>query len=47
MAYQINPGESWDYNAVMDSALATLTIDGKRASDHAGGKNGFFYVSTG
>lgn len=43
--YQINPGESWDYNAAMDITMATLTIDGKarKVLLHAP-KNGFFYV---
>jgi len=43
--YQVNPGETWDFNAAMDIELATLKIDGK-ARDvilHAP-KNGFFYV---
>jgi len=43
--YQVNPGETWDYNASMDIALATLTIKGE-AHDvllHAP-KNGFLYV---
>ncbi len=43
--YQINPGESWDYNAAMDMPLATLTIDGKpRKVIMQAPKNGFFYV---
>ena len=43
--YQFNPGESWDYNAVMDMPLATLTIDGKpRKVIMEAPKNGFFYV---
>ncbi len=43
--YQVNPGESWDYNAAMDIELADLKIDGKMRSVilHAP-KNGFFYV---
>jgi quinohemoprotein ethanol dehydrogenase len=43
--YQVNPGETWDYNAAMDIELADLTIDGKRRPVlmHAP-KNGFFYV---
>ncbi|WP_404477935.1 hypothetical protein [Novosphingobium sp. BL-52-GroH] len=28
--YQVNPGESWDYNASMGMELADLDIDGKR-----------------
>lgn len=43
--YQVNPGESWDYNAAMDMALATLTIGGKpRKLLMTAPKNGFFYV---
>lgn len=43
--YQVNPGETWDYNAVMDIQLATLQIAGKthRVLMQAP-KNGFFYV---
>jgi quinohemoprotein ethanol dehydrogenase len=43
--YQVNPGETWDYNAAMDIELATLKIDGSDRSVlmHAP-KNGFFYV---
>ncbi len=43
--YQINPGETWDYNAAMDIELAELDIDGQRREVllHAP-KNGFFYV---
>jgi len=43
--YQVNPGESWDYNAAMDIQLADLRIDGedRRVLLHAP-KNGFFYV---
>ena len=43
--YQVNPGESWDYNASMDIELATLRIDGadRHVLLHAP-KNGFFYV---
>jgi quinohemoprotein ethanol dehydrogenase len=43
--YQVNPGETWDYNAAMDIVLADLQIDGKPRSVilHAP-KNGFFYV---
>lgn len=43
--YQVNPGESWDYNAAMDIAMATVQIDGKarKVLLHAP-KNGFFYV---
>lgn len=43
--YQINPGESWDYNAAMDMEFADLTIDGKlRKVLMTAPKNGFFYV---
>ena len=43
--YQVNPGESWDYNAAMDMALADLTIRGrKRRVLITAPKNGFFYV---
>ena len=43
--YQINPGETWDYNAAMDIELAELEINGERREVilHAP-KNGFFYV---
>lgn len=43
--YQVNPGETWDFNADMDIELAELEIDGKRRDVilHAP-KNGFFYV---
>ena len=43
--YQVNPGESWDYNASMDIELATLEMDGaqRKVLMHAP-KNGFFYV---
>jgi quinohemoprotein ethanol dehydrogenase len=43
--YQVNPGESWDYNAAMDMQLATLQIGGKpRKVLMQAPKNGFFYV---
>jgi quinohemoprotein ethanol dehydrogenase len=43
--YQVNPGESWDYNAAMDMALSEATIDGKtRDVLMTAPKNGFFYV---
>ncbi|QQN75125.1 PQQ-dependent dehydrogenase, methanol/ethanol family [Croceicoccus sp. YJ47] len=43
--YQINPGESWDFNASMDMELADLTIDGRqRKVVMTAPKNGFFYV---
>tara|TARA_Y100000590_G_scaffold129511_2_gene148070 strand:+ start:3049 stop:5130 length:2082 start_codon:yes stop_codon:yes gene_type:complete len=43
--YQINPGETWDYNAAMDIELAEVEIDGilRKVILHAP-KNGFFYV---
>lgn len=43
--YQVNPAESFDWNAAMDITLATLTIDGKpRKVLMQAPKNGFFYV---
>lgn len=43
--YQVNPGETWDYNAAMDMELADLMIDGKpRKVLMQAPKNGFFYV---
>ncbi|KHK92761.1 PQQ-dependent dehydrogenase, methanol/ethanol family [Novosphingobium malaysiense] len=43
--YQVNPGESWDYNASMDMELADLDIGGKRRQVlMTAPKNGFFYV---
>ncbi|WP_337925450.1 PQQ-dependent dehydrogenase, methanol/ethanol family [Croceicoccus gelatinilyticus] len=43
--YQINPGESWDFNASMDMELADLVIDGKpRQVVMTAPKNGFYYV---
>lgn len=43
--YQINPGESWDYNAAMDLEFADLDIDGQtRKVVMTAPKNGFFYV---
>jgi quinohemoprotein ethanol dehydrogenase len=43
--YQVNPAESWDWNAAMDIALATLEIAGKpRKVLMQAPKNGFFYV---
>jgi quinohemoprotein ethanol dehydrogenase len=43
--YQVNPGETWDYNAAMDIELADIEIDGhtRHVILHAP-KNGFFYV---
>lgn len=43
--YQINPGESWDFNAAMDMQLADLTIGGvRRQVVMTAPKNGFYYV---
>lgn len=43
--YQVNPGESWDYDAASDMPLATLMINGKpRKVIMQAPKNGFFYV---
>lgn len=43
--YQVNPGESWDFDSAMDMILATLDIDGKpRKVLMQAPKNGFFYV---
>lgn len=43
--YQINPGETWDYNAAMDMQLADLNIAGRqRKVLITAPKNGFFYV---
>jgi len=43
--YQTNPGETWDYNAAMDMALATITIGGKpRDVLMTAPKNGYLYV---
>jgi quinohemoprotein ethanol dehydrogenase len=43
--YQINPGESWDYNAAMDMELADLDIQGQhRKVLITAPKNGFVYV---
>ena len=43
--YQINPGDTWDYNAAMGNALAKLRIDGKvRKVVITAPKNGFLYV---
>ncbi len=43
--YQVNPGETWDYNASMDMELAELEIDGERRKVlMTAPKNGFFYV---
>jgi len=43
--YQVNPGESWDYNSSMDMQLAELVIEGRtRKVLMTAPKNGFFYV---
>jgi quinohemoprotein ethanol dehydrogenase len=43
--YQVNPGDSWDFDAAMDMTLATLMIDGRpRPVLLQAPKNGFFYV---
>jgi quinohemoprotein ethanol dehydrogenase len=43
--YQINPAETWDYNAAMDVQLAELDIAGERRKVvMTAPKNGFFYV---
>ena len=43
--YQINPGETWDYNATMDMVLADIRIgDQVRKVVMQAPKNGFFYV---
>lgn len=43
--YQVNPGETWDYNAAMDMHLADLPINGKiRKVLVTAPKNGFLYV---
>ena len=43
--YQVNPGETWDFNANMDIELAEMEIGGRKRDVilHAP-KNGFFYV---
>jgi quinohemoprotein ethanol dehydrogenase len=43
--YQVNPGDTWDYDATMDIELADLTVGGKpRKVLIQAPKNGFFYV---
>ena len=43
--YQVNPGETWDYNASMDMHLADLMIGGRmRKTLVTAPKNGFLYV---
>jgi quinohemoprotein ethanol dehydrogenase len=43
--YQLNPGDTWDYDAVMDMHIADLTINGMpRKVIMQASKNGFLYV---
>jgi len=43
--YQVNPGETWDYNADQPMMLADLTVEGQaRKVIMQAPKNGFFYV---
>jgi quinohemoprotein ethanol dehydrogenase len=43
--YQINPGDTWDYNASMDIHLAEIMLDGQRRKvAMTAPKNGFLYV---
>ena len=43
--YQTTPGDSWDYTAVQQMILTTLSIDGRdRKVLMQAPKNGFFYV---
>ncbi|MEM7728224.1 MAG: PQQ-dependent dehydrogenase, methanol/ethanol family [Pseudomonadota bacterium] len=43
--YQTTPGDTWDYTATQDMALATMEIDGEpREVVMQAPKNGFFYV---
>lgn len=43
--YQTTPGDSWDFTATQDIALATLDVDGRsRKVLLQAPKNGFFYV---
>ncbi len=43
--YQIDPGETWDFNAAMDIELVDLTINGeRRRALIQAPKNGFFYI---
>ena len=43
--YQVNPGETWDYNSAMDIELTDMKVDGqvRPVLMHAP-KNGFYYV---
>ncbi len=43
--YQINPGETWDYNAAMDIELTDMDVGGKtRPVLMTAPKNGFYYL---
>ena len=43
--YQLNPGDTWDYDAVMDMQIADLMIQGmRRKVIMEAPKNGFLYV---
>lgn len=43
--HQMNPGESWDYNAAMDMQLTTLSLNGRQHDVlMTAPKDGFFYV---
>lgn len=43
--FQVNPGDTWDYDATMDIELADLDIDGRsRKVLLTAPKNGFFFV---
>jgi len=43
--YQVNPGDTWDFDATMDMVLADLDIGGRtRKVLMQAPKNGFFYV---
>jgi quinohemoprotein ethanol dehydrogenase len=43
--YQLNPGDTWDYDATNDIQIAKLTLEGKlRKVLMIAPKNGFFYV---
>lgn len=43
--YQVNPGETWDFNAAMDIALTHMTVDGVDTPVlMQAPKNGFYYV---
>jgi quinohemoprotein ethanol dehydrogenase len=43
--YQVNPGDTWDYDAVMDIELANIIVNGTpRKVLMQAPKNGFYYV---